>query len=47
MIFAVKKNQLSELIELVNQIDPKAFIIIQEAHQVLGNRFKNYSSDSL
>lgn len=47
ILTAVKKNQLSELIELVTKIDPNAFIIIQEAHQVLGNRFKRYSSDSL
>jgi len=47
ILTAVKKNQLSELIELVTEIDPSAFIIVQEAHQVLGNRFKHYSSDSL
>lgn len=44
---AVKKNQLSELTALVVSIDPEAFIIVQEAHQVLGNRFKKYSNDSL
>lgn len=47
ILTAVKKNQLAELIELVTEIDPNAFIIVQEAHQVLGNRFKRYSSDSL
>ena len=47
VLTAVKKNQLSDLIELVTAIDPNAFIIVQEAHQVLGNRFKRYSSDSL
>ena len=47
ILTAVKKNQLSELIQLVNRIDPEAFIIVQEAHQVLGNRFKHYSNDSL
>ena len=47
ILTAVKKNQLSELIELITEIDPNAFIIVQEAHQVLGNRFKRYSSDSL
>ena len=44
---AVKKNELSDLIELVVGIDPDAFIIVQEAHQVLGNRFKQYSDNSL
>lgn len=47
VLTAVKKNQLSDLIDLVVSIDPDAFIIIQEAHQVLGNRFKQYSSNSL
>lgn len=47
ILTAVKKGQLSELTELVIGIDPDAFIIVQEAHQVLGNRFKKYSDDSL
>lgn len=47
ILTAVKKSQLSELTEVVVEVDPEAFIIIQEAHQVLGNRFKNYSKDSL
>jgi len=47
VLTAVKKAQLNDLIELVVSIDPDAFIIIQEAHQVLGNRFKQYSNDSL
>lgn len=44
---AVKKNELNDLIALVVKIDPEAFIIVQEAHQVLGNRFKQYSDQSL
>lgn len=44
---AVKRNEISDLTALVVQIDPDAFIIIQEAHQVLGNRFKQYSDHSL
>lgn len=44
---AVKKNELSDLTALVVKIDPNAFIIVQEAHQVLGNRFKQYSDHSL
>ena len=47
ILTAVKKSQLSELTEVVVEVDPEAFIIIEEAHQVLGNRFKNYSRDSL
>ena len=47
VLAAVKKQQLAELKELVVQIDPNAFIIMQEAHQVLGDGFSRYSRDSL
>lgn len=47
VLAAVKKQQLAELKELVVNIDPNAFIIMQEAHQVLGDGFSRYSKDSL
>ena len=47
ILTAVKKNQLSELKELVVHIDPNAFIIVQEAHQVLGDGFARYTKESL
>lgn len=47
VLTAVKRQQLAELKELVTQIDPTAFIIVQEAHQVLGDGFASYSKDSL
>lgn len=47
VLTAVKRQQLAELKELVTQIDPNAFIIVQEAHQVLGDGFAKYSKDSL
>lgn len=47
VLAAIKKHQLAELKELVTAIDPKAFIIVQEAHQVLGYGFSRYSKDSL
>ena len=47
VLAAIKKQQLTELKELVTQIDPNAFIIVQEAHQVLGDGFSRYSKDSL
>ena len=47
VLTAVKKQQLAELKELVVAIDPDAFIIVQEAHQVLGDGFSRYSKDSL
>ena len=47
VLAAVKKQQVAELKELVTAIDPNAFIIVQEAHQVLGDGFSRYSKDSL
>jgi len=47
VLTAVKKQQIAELKELVVTIDPDAFIIVQEAHQVLGDGFARYSKDSL
>ena len=47
VLTAVKKQQLAELKELVMDIDPNAFVIVQEAHQVLGDGFSRYSRDSL
>jgi len=44
---AVKRQQLSQLKALVAQLDPNAFIIVQEAHQVLGDGFSRYGQDSL
>ena len=47
VLAAVKKQQIAELKELVMNIDPKAFLIVQEAHQVLGDGFSRYSRNSL
>lgn len=47
VLAAVKKQQVAELKELVMGIDPNAFIIVQEAHQVLGDGFSRYSKDAL
>lgn len=47
VLTAVKRQQLAELKELVVEADPNAFIIVQEAHQVLGDGFSRYSKDSL
>ena len=47
VLAAVKKQQITELKELVMGIDPSAFVIVQEAHQVLGDGFSRYSKNSL
>ena len=43
----VKRQQIAELKGLVVDIDPDAFIVVQEAHQVLGEGFARYSKNSL
>lgn len=47
VLTAVKRQQIAQLKQLVVQIDPNAFIIVQEAHQVLGDGFSRYTKDSL
>jgi uncharacterized membrane-anchored protein YitT (DUF2179 family) len=47
VLAAVKKQQVTELKDLVTKIDPDAFIIVQEAHQVLGDGFARHTKDSL
>ena len=47
VLTAVKKQQLADLKRLVVETDPDAFIIVQEAHQVLGDGFSRYSKDAL
>ena len=47
ILTAVKRQQVTELKELVMEIDPRAFVIVQEAHQVLGDGFSRYSKHSL
>lgn len=47
ILTAVKRHQIADLKRMVVEIDPNAFIIVQEAHQVLGDGFSRYSKDSL
>ena len=47
VLVAIKKQQLAELKELVMELDESAFVIVQEAHQVLGDGFHRYSRHSL
>lgn len=42
VLSAVRQKQLAQLKEVVMEIDPKAFIILQDARQVLGDGFKRY-----
>lgn len=47
LLSAIKKRQAAELKALVTDIDPNAFVILQESHQVLGEGFKRYSKNDL
>jgi uncharacterized membrane-anchored protein YitT (DUF2179 family) len=47
VLTAVKKQQVAELKAMVTDIDPNAFVIVMEAHQVLGDGFARYSKHSL
>lgn len=47
VLTAVKKRQITELKDLVMEIDPNAFVIVQEAHQVLGDGFARFSKNGL
>ena len=47
VLAAVKKQQVTELKELIMEIDPNAFVIVQEAHQVLGDGFSRFTKNSL
>lgn len=47
VLTAVKRQQMTELKKLVTDIDKSAFVIILEAHQVLGDGFLRYNGHSL
>lgn len=47
ILCAVKRKQVAELKELIYRVDPQAFVILQDAHQVLGDGFKRYDRNEL
>lgn len=47
VLTAVKMQQIAEMKQIVVEVDPEAFVIVQEAHQVLGDGFTKYSKDAL
>lgn len=42
LLTAIKRKQLAQLKEIVMTVDPSAFLILQDAQQVLGDGFKAY-----
>ena len=47
ILTVVKKQQVADLKRLIMEIDAKAFVVVQEAHQVLGEGFSRYCQNSL
>ena len=47
ILTAVKKHQMADLKRMVSELDANAFVIVQEAHQVLGDGFSHYTKESL
>ena len=44
---AIRNKQLADLKRLVVEVDPNAFVIIQDSHQILGEGFARYSKTGL
>ena len=47
ILCAFKRNHIAVIKELVHDIDPRAFLIVTKAHEVLGEGFGSYSQESL
>ena len=47
VLCAFKRSQIAAIKSAVTDVDPKAFVIVCEAHEVLGEGFGEYSPDSL
>lgn len=47
VLVAIYPKQIAELKDLVMAVDPDAFVILQDAHQVLGDGFATHTKDSL
>lgn len=45
LLCATRRGEISVLKALVNEIDPKAFMIISQAHEVLGEGFRKLVKD--
>lgn len=47
LLCAFKQRQIVELKALVKDIDPAAFLIVCDAHEVLGDGFREYKTDDI
>ena len=44
---AFKQKEIVPLKEKVNEIDPRAFLIVCDAHDVLGEGFRTYNKNDI
>ena len=47
LMCAFKQKEIVDLKEIIFEIDPKAFIIVCDAHEVTGNGFKTYQKNDI
>ena len=47
LMCAFKQRQIVPLKALVHQMDPDAFLIVCDAHEVLGQGFRRYQKDDI
>ena len=47
LMCAFKQRQIVQLKALVKEIDPVAFLIVCDAHEVLGDGFREYKQNDL
>ena len=47
LMCAFKQKEIVNLKEIIFEIDPKAFIIVCDAHEVTGNGFKTYQKNDI
>ena len=47
LLVAFKQRQIVAIKRLVKELDPAAFIIVCEAHEVLGDGFRDYKQNDI
>ena len=47
LMCAFKQKEIVDLKERIFELDPKAFIIVCDAHEVTGNGFKTYQKNDI
>ena len=47
LLVAFKQKQIVALKQTVKSIDPNAFLIVCEAHEILGDGFREYKHNDL